>query len=256
MDAKSLHILGGRVETLAEAWEAQRKYGGTNRPMAAAATATPSTTATAATASASPAVDDGARAPPFRQFVPGRDERHHGGGASSALGTSGSPGGRGRGRGRGRESLFQGALAAAGVNPPGTGLDGTSGVVPNSVPSTSGSGGHQPGVNQPTTQVTNHTPEPRDVGIAPAQLVDAADAQQQRAAKMKLLEKLASREAEAGGRWGGRRGGRGGRRSRYRGNYDDDDEGGGGGMTLEEYEASKKAGTTGWCYISCSVFCC
>jgi tudor domain-containing protein 3 len=31
LDAKSLKVLGGRVDSLAEAWEAQVKFGGTDR---------------------------------------------------------------------------------------------------------------------------------------------------------------------------------------------------------------------------------
>lgn len=92
LEPRSLTLLGGRVDSLADAWETQRKYGGTKdrQGMAAVAAAAAAAAAAGAPAAAGEGVekrlasgaaavtgfvDDGAGAPRFKQFIPGKDGR-------------------------------------------------------------------------------------------------------------------------------------------------------------------------------------
>lgn len=230
LEPESLRVLGGRVDSLAEAHEAQRKYGGTNRPGLAAAAGSAAGTGvgpaapgeaaagrltSGASTSAAVTADDGASAPRFKPFVLGRDDSRK----SAAAAATGS---------RNSRSGASAAVASAPAVRPGTIVAaGTSAAI---AAAAVGAVAKPPDEKQVQ----------RSVDVAPAQLLDAQAAKQQTAAQARLLEKLErSQAAAADGRGRGRGGfrGRRGRRCRH-----DEDDKGGGGMTLEEYEAKQKGG--------------
>lgn len=186
LEPRSVEVLGGRVEALADAYEAQKKYAGVERSKVAGE-----------------GVD---RAPPFRHFIPGRDD------------VKGVPrGGRtsqvGRSDGFRPDSIGQAA------------------------PVTSGGGR---GLSAPTPTPNVTSTRTVEVEAVPAQSVTAVR-QSQEAAKQKLMQQLISREEQQPSRGRGRQGFRR-RGGRHR---EDEDEGGVGSMTLEEYEQQQKMKLTG-----------
>lgn len=131
-----MQYLGGRVDVLAEAWEAQRKYGGLKRPKAADG--------------------DSETAPPFRHFVPGKDNRY----APKAVGR---------------------AASAKGPVAPST----PAGAATAAIYAASAAGG----ASAKPAEAAGPS-RSAQVAVAPVMLVDAAAAKQQTAAQQKLLGKL------------------------------------------------------------------
>ncbi|EFJ49912.1 hypothetical protein VOLCADRAFT_89400 [Volvox carteri f. nagariensis] len=201
LNPKSIKVLGGRVDHLAEAWETQRRYGGVERPKA------------------SGPGDDGEMAPPFRHFVPGRDDK------AAKL------------SGRSAAAAPKPPQPTAAFSPPS---QGTAGKGLEAAVAAAGSAGASP-VDKDKGQEGGGGRAP--VSVAPVGPLFSGGAPASEAARRKLQDQLEAREAQSGrfGRFGGRGGGRGGgfRRGRRRGGDDDDD--GGGSMTLEEWEAMKAA---------------
>ncbi|GIL42082.1 hypothetical protein Vafri_128 [Volvox africanus] len=191
LNPKNIKVLGGRVEHLAEAWETQRRYGGVERPKATGPG------------------DDGEMAPPFRHFIPGRDDK------AAKL------------SGRTAACTPKPATPVAAVLPAASKAMAAGAGVGAAAPSTSG-------VEKDGAPAVARSP----VAVAPVGPLFAGGAASE-AAKRKLQDQLEAREEQSGrtGRFGGR--GRGGFRRGRRGGGEDDDDG--GAMTLEEWEAMKKA---------------
>ncbi|KXZ45405.1 hypothetical protein GPECTOR_55g311 [Gonium pectorale] len=193
LNPKCIKVLGGRVEALAAAWETQRRYGGVERPRAGAA-----------------AGEDGETAPPFRHFIPGRDDK-----AAKLSGRTSASAPK-----RPTAPTPPAATPAAAATATAAALAAAGGV-----------GKGPADGKEPAAPAAVRAP----VAVAPAGPLFGQGAASE-AARRKLQEQLEARE-EAGGRFGRGRG-RGFRRGR-RGA--DDDDGDDGCLTLEEYEAAKAA---------------
>ncbi|GFR53170.1 hypothetical protein Agub_g15893, partial [Astrephomene gubernaculifera] len=210
LNPKCIKVLGGRVEHLAAAWETQRRYGGVERPRAAGG----------------PAGSEGEMAPPFRHFVPGRDDK-----AAKLSGHTTTPTTIPTTT-RSAPPATSAAAAAATVAAAVATATAAAAATTTAAAAAAAKGTAAAAAAPPATAA----PPP-----AAAALTFSGGAAGE-AARRRLQEQLEARE-EARGRFGRFGGGRGGGRGFRRGRRGDDDEddGGGGVMTLEEYEAAQKA---------------
>lgn len=227
LDKKSISVLGGRVESLAEAWEVQRKFGGLDRlrPSGPDADEIP---------------------PPFKQFQPGHKSKPKPlrpaetpaaaqitppfppGLQPRAEEPPPPPGGGRGGRGRGRGARGEAEVQERGCVVQQGGEGGGSGEHRQSARGVRGRG--VVGVRSPG----------RPEAVEPPQ---REEGQQRREGHSRLQGKLAAGEQQRREELEEKRQRHRQNRARRRGGGDDGYGGGGddGSMTLEEYEARRKA---------------
>eukprot|EP00200_Dunaliella_tertiolecta_P009469 CAMPEP_0202374094 /NCGR_PEP_ID=MMETSP1127-20130417/4995_1 /ASSEMBLY_ACC=CAM_ASM_000462 /TAXON_ID=3047 /ORGANISM="Dunaliella tertiolecta, Strain CCMP1320" /LENGTH=402 /DNA_ID=CAMNT_0048971161 /DNA_START=1186 /DNA_END=2391 /DNA_ORIENTATION=+ len=210
LEPKCVKVLGGRVDALAEAHEFAQRYANVERSKGGD--------------------NDLDQAPAFKTFIPGRDNMKGipRGAAKAAAQQAATPPPPGPSNATHASqpglSLTQQTLAAATYALPGKGAP-------------TGGAGQADKDGHKEEEASRRAP----VDVAPVVFSVGAGPGQAKAGA-KLQELLASKEAEAGGRGGrggGRKGGRGGKGRRGRNN--EDDGAGDEALTLEEYEAQKKA---------------
>ena len=253
LEPSSIRVLGGRVESLASAWEIQRLYAGIDRPKGS----------------------DESPAPPFCHYSPPVSEAHR-------------PQGQGQGKGKGqckereREKEREGHQMEQNPPPPpppppngnsnsssnnGSSLQGkevsADERLPNKAPSivkaalmSAAVSSHRNVLKtgQEPSSSSNGDPrscldkegrheeekEGRRVEVAPVALSFRKAGEAASASQQKLLDQMQSRERDGSGRFGREGGRRGGGGRRRRGGLYDDDEEDGKTMTIEEYESRKE----------------